>query len=254
MIRFIPLLLLVVMLWSAPLLTIYDPTDTQPTEQYLPPSSLHPAGTDHLGRDVFSRALYGGQRTLLIGISAAVVAVIGGVLLAIPAVFQNRVSDSAIEIVLDALLAFPSLILALVIMTILGRGTSSLIIATGFAQIPYFARVVLTLIRSVLIEEYVLAARSQGAGYGWILRVHVWRTIQPTFFAYAAIILSYTLINSAALSLLGLSADPSQPDWGVMLLDGRTGFRTAPWAVIAPGLALTTTIFAVQNLAASSRS
>lgn len=253
MIRFVPLLLIVIVLWSAPALTMFDPTDTEPTAQYLPPSVQHPAGTDHLGRDVFSRTLYGGQQTLLIGISAAVLAIIGGTLLAIPAVFKNRLSDAATEIVLDAVLAFPSLILALVVMTLLGRGTTSLILATGIAQVPYFARVVLTLIRSVLIEEYVVASHAQGAGYIWILRVHVWRNIQQTYFAYAAIILSYTIINSAALSLLGLSADPSQPDWGVMLLDGRTGFRNAPWTVIAPGLALTLTVLSVQHLAVSSR-
>ena len=251
--RLIPLLLTIVVLWSAPLLTSYDPTDTAPAEQYLRPSVEHPAGTDHLGRDVFSRTLYGGQRTLLIGFASATLAVVGGTLLAIPAIFQNQLLDAAIDVVLDAFLAFPALILALVVMTLLGRGSISLILATGFAQMPYFARVMMTLIRAVFIEDYILAARSQGAGSLWILRIHVWRAIQPTFFAYAAITFSYTLINSAALSLLGLSADPSQPDWGVMLLDGRTGFRTAPWAVIAPGAALTLTVLVVQNLATPNR-
>jgi len=254
MIRFIPCLMIVVVLLAAPMLTIYDPTDTEPSQQFISPSFEHPAGTDHLGRDVFSRTLYGGQHTVLVGLGAAIVAIVGGSFLAIPTIFRSRLWDAGMDIVLDALLSFPPLIIALVVMTLLGRSTVALVLATGISQIPYFSRVVVTLIRSVLVEEYVLAAEAQGAGLLRLLRVHIWLNIRQTFFAYAAIIFSYTLINSAALSLLGLSADPSQPDWGVMLLDGRTGFRNAPWTVIAPGLALTLTVFAVQRLVEPSRS
>ncbi len=253
MMRLIPLLLIVVGLFAAPLLTTYDPTDTNPSQQFLPPSLEHPAGTDHLGRDVFSRTLYGGQRTLLIGLGSAMLAVFSGTLIAVPAVVRSRSVDAVMDIVLDALLAFPPLILALVVMSLLGRGTGSLVLATGIAQIPYVTRLLIVLIRGVLVEEYVLAARAQGAGFWRVLRVHVWPNIRQVYLAYAAIVFSYTLINSAALSLLGLSADPSQADWGVMLLDGRTGFRSAPWAVIAPGLALTLTVLAVQHLTTSNR-
>lgn len=250
----LPLLVILGVLFAAPLLTPYEPTDTAPSQQFQPPSTEHPLGTDHLGRDVFSRVLYGGQRTLAIGLASASIAVTLGTLFALPVVFRSRRWDAVMDTVLDALLAFPPLILALVVMTLAGRGTLSIIVATGAAQVPYFARVIIMLVRSVLVEEYIVAAEAQGAGLWRIVHAHIRRNIQPTFTAYAAIVFSYTVINSAALSLLGLTADPSQPDWGVMLLDGRTGFRSAPWTVIAPGLALTVTVLAVQRLASANRS
>jgi ABC-type dipeptide/oligopeptide/nickel transport system permease subunit len=239
---FLLLLLLVVIV--APLFAPSDPMLTDPTNQLQPPSSEHLLGTDLLGRDVLSRTLYGGRHTLLIAALATIIAFIPGVLLGSLSVIDG--ADHLIVILINAVLAFPGLLLALLIMTLLGQGAFPLALATGITQIAPCARITRAAVISVRSLGYIDAARALGATRLRMIYVHILPNIFTTILAYAGVMFAYALLNSAALSFLGLGGEPGTPDWGVMLYEGRQAFRAAPWIAAAPGLALTLTVILVN--------
>lgn len=232
----------------APLFAPYDPMRTDTVNTLQPPNTAHWLGTDSLGRDVFSRVLYGGQRTLLIAAMATAIAVLPGVLLGLLSAF--RWLDRPISIFINAVLAFPGLLLALVIMTLLGQGVLPLALATGLAQVAPVARITRSAVLGVLGLGYVEAARSLGAGQRRVLTMHVFPNILPIMVAYTGVVFAYAILNSAALSFLGLGGEPGVPDWGVLLYEGRQAFRLAPWIAVAPGIAITLTVILVNRSAA----
>ncbi len=249
--RFLPLLLWLVFVAAAPLIAPADPMRTDPAHPLQAPDGGHLLGTDLLGRDVLSRALYGGQHTLLIAALATALALLPGVLLGLLAVASDSTFewvDRAVNVVINALLAFPGLLLALLLITLLGQGALPLALATGIPQIAPCARVTRTAVLRVRALGYVEAARSLGAGRRAILR-HILPNIAATVLAYAAVIFAYSILNSAALSFLGLGGQPGIPDWGVMLYEGRQAFRSAPWIAAAPGLGITLTVMLVNRAA-----
>jgi ABC-type dipeptide/oligopeptide/nickel transport system permease subunit len=233
----------------SPVLTDFDPLKTNTDELNQPPGGIHPLGTDLLGRDVLSRLLYGGQRSLLVTALAALVAVVPGLCLGLLAGWFGGWVDQGIMTVVNTLLAFPALLLALVCLTLLGRGAVPLALATGLAQMAGYISVVRGAVIGVREQTYVEAARSIGVGNGWILVRHILPNVQGTVLAFAGVVFSYCLLNSAGLSFLGLGGEPGIPDWGVMLAESRMAFRVAPWVSIAPGLAITVTVMAVNRLA-----
>lgn len=232
----------------APLLAPHDPMQTDASIPLLSPSLDHPLGTDYLGRDVLSRVLYGGQRTLLVASLAAMSAMLTGLLMGLAAGLAIPAIDGLLTAVINTLLAIPPLVLALVVLTLLGQGMIPLILATGLAQTAGVARVIRTIVHSVRIQGYVLAAQAQGANQWHVIRYHVLPGIRAMLLVYGVVVFSYCLFNSAALSLLGLGGEPGIPDWGVMLADGRNSFRAAPWAALAPGMAITVMIFCLNAL------
>lgn len=248
----VPLFLLLTVLalvLLAPVLSPLDPMQTETAAQLQPPSGEHLFGTDLLGRDVFSRALYGGQRTLLIAVLATAAAVVPGTLVGLVAGAKAGKLDAIIVMLLNALLAFPSLMLALVALTLLGTGILPLAIATGVAQMASYARVARSAAIAVRTMGYVEAAYGFGAT-GWhIMSDHILPNVRMTLLTYAGVVFSYSVLNSAALSFLGLGGEPGVPDWGVMLAEGRMAFRAAPWIGFVPGLAITATVWAVNRLA-----
>lgn len=246
MIRIIAVLYLVLVL-AGPLIAPYDPMRTDPVNQLQPPSRSHPLGTDFLGRDVLSRALYGGQRTLLIAALATMIALIPGVVIGLLSGFGSPWLDDLLQVLVNAMLAFPGLMLALVVITLLGSG--ALPLATGVMQIAPCARVVRAAVLEVRSRSFVHAARTLGATPWRIATFHVLPNIQPVLVAYTIVIFSLSVLNNAALSFLGLGGDPGIPDWGTMLLDGRTAFRAAPWIGLAPGLGITATVVILNQLA-----
>lgn len=250
MIRWLALILVLVVL-AAPSFAPYDPMTTAPADQLQPPSTAHPLGTDLLGRDVLSRALYGGQRTLLIALAASLIALVPGVLIGLLSVFVSPRVDTVIQAVMNAVLAFPGVILALVILTLIGAGTLSLAVATGVMQIAPTARIVRIAALQARQELYIKAAASLGATRLRLLLHHILPNIMTTTAAYAVTVFSLSVLNYAALSFLGLGGDPGVPDWGVMLADGRTAFRAAPWIGLAPGLAITLTVLLLSTVARS---
>ena len=156
--------------------------------------------------------------------------------------------DHLLAILMNALLAFPSLLFALMILTLVGGRGEGLILATGFAQIVPFARITRSAVLSVQSMGYVEAAYASGASKLYVILHSTLPNIYPTLLTYAGVTFSYCLLNSAALSFLGLGGQPGIPDWGVMLAEGRMTFRDAPWTALAPGLAVTTIIWTINGL------
>jgi ABC-type dipeptide/oligopeptide/nickel transport system permease subunit len=242
------LFLIVALTMIAPWLSPMDPMLTNTAGQLLPPNHDHLLGTDLLGRDVLSRVLYGGRQTLINASLATGIAVSAGVTLGLLA-RTGQLVDRAVVWLINALLAIPGLVLALVIITLLGRGNIPLAVAVGLSQVAPFGFVVRFAGRTIQSRVYVEAARSFGATQTWINLYHILPNIRPAILAYSGVIFSYCILNVAALSFLGLGGEPGTPDWGTMLADGRIAFRSAPWISIAPGIVISLTVWAVNTLA-----
>jgi peptide/nickel transport system permease protein len=232
----------------APVLAQHDPNRTAPSIQMESPSFEHFLGTDFLGRDVFSRLLYGGQRTLLITLLAAILAIVIGGGIGLAAGMAGEWFDAILSILINALLAIPNLLLAFVILTLLGAGGGPLIIAAGFTQIAPVARVIRVATRTVLGQPYVEAGYAIGLKRCHILIYYILPNIRNVLLSYGAITLSYCLFNNAALAYLGLGGEIGAADWGVMLAEGRNTLYDAPWVAIAPGFAITLTIWSINSL------
>lgn len=237
----------------APLFMTIDPRQTSTDDILQAPSQNHIFGTDNLGRDVFSRTIHGGQRTLFISLTATFTAIFPALLLALLTYISHPIIDELTRILLNAWFAFPSLLIALVILTLLGRGFLPIAIATGLAQLPFYWQISRGILRQEGARQYVVASKSLGASNWHIVTKHILSNARPTLTAYASITFAYCVINSAALSLLGLGGDPSIPDWGIMLASGRDAFRAAPWSAIAPGIAISITIILMNKLADTLR-
>jgi len=243
------LLSIVVLTFLAPVIAPADPMRTDAAIQLQSPGRAHWLGTDLLGRDVLSRVLYGGQRTLLIAALGTLLAIVPGTLVGLVAGIVGSKLDTVVVTVLNALMAFPGLMLGLVIVTVLGGGIFPLAMATGFAQAAPYARITRSAVIAVRSMGYVEAAEAAGANRLHITRHHILPNVQMMLLAYAGVVFSYSILNSAALSFLGLGGEPGVPEWGVMLAEGRTAFRAAPWIGFAPGVAITVTVWAVNRLA-----
>ena len=242
------LLLIVGLSLAAPGLATYDPVATDPPQQLQPPSLSHPAGTDLFGRDVWSRLLWGGRLSLGAGTLAVTLAVLPGSLLGLTAGYAGGRLDSFLMRVVDVLLAFPSLLLALTIVALFGPGLVSVALAVGLAGIPRFARLVRAGAAVVRSEPYIEAARVTGCRPGRILLRHVAPNVREIVIPLIPLEFGYALLNISALSFLGLGAQPPTPEWGAMLAEGRVLLRHAPWVSAAPGLTITLSVLAFNLL------
>jgi peptide/nickel transport system permease protein len=246
----IVLALIVGLTLAAPFLATHDPRQAA-SPAFEPPSSAHLLGTDTLGRDVFSRLLWGGRQTLLVALLATAISLLPGTLLGLIAGYLGGWPDHLLMAGMDVLLSFPSLLLALALITIGGAGVVQVAIAVGIAGLPPFARVARVAVLDVRGRLYVDAAISVGAPHRRILLRHVLPNILDTLLSFGALTLSWAVLNGAALAFLGFAGDPATPDWGSMLNEGRTAFRLAPWIALPPGIAITLTVYAVTRLADS---
>ncbi len=233
---------------SAPLLTHYDPLTMSPDQQLLPPSKDHPAGTDLFGRDVFTRILYAGRLSLGIGLLAVLIAVIPGTVMGLLAGFFGKWVDRVVGWMVDVMLSFPSILLALAIVAGLGTGAGNLVIAVGIASIPHYARLVRGQVLSVSRKPYVRAAVTVGCTNERILLRHILPNVMGSIIVLATLDVGWALLNASALSFLGLGVQPPTPEWGAMLNEGRGYLRDAPWVTVAPGLAIALTVLAVNLL------
>jgi peptide/nickel transport system permease protein len=233
---------------AAPILAPYSPIAADPINQLLLPSPAHLAGTDLFGRDVWSRLLWGGRLSLAAGILAVTLAALPGSLLGLLAGYSGGWLDALLMRLVDMLLAFPSLLLALALVAWLGPGLVSAALAVGLAGIPRFARVVRSATLGVRSELYIEAAQVVGCRPGRILLRHVAPNVGGVVIVLGSLELGYALLNIGALSFLGLGAQPPTPEWGAMLAEGRTLLRDAPWVTTAPGLAITLTVLAFNLL------
>jgi peptide/nickel transport system permease protein len=219
----------------------------------LPPGPGGLLGTDWLGRDLLQRMLLGSSWTLATAAVALAVAIGLGLPLGLTAgAFGGRIEAVLMRLV-EALLAFPSLLLAMAIVAILGPGLLSVALAVGMAAAPAYAHVARAAAADVRTQPYVEVAESLGAGRWHVLAQHVLPNAAGSLLAFAASQLGWVLINGAALHFLGLGAPLGAPDWGAMIAEGRLYLEDAPWVSGFPGLALTTTVLAANVLADRAR-
>ena len=230
----------------APFLAPAGPLAADTTRGLLPPGPGGPLGTDLLGREVLTRLLWGGRWTLGMGLLALTVAVGLGLPAGMVAGTFSGWSEAVLMRLVDALLAFPSLLLAMAVVALLGPGVGSVAVAVGLAAAPAYARVARSAALEVRAQPYVDAARALGGSEWRVLVRHVLPNAAPALVAFAATQLGWVLLNGAALNFLGLGASPGTPEWGAMLAEGRGYLRDAPWVSAFPGLALTLTVLAAN--------
>jgi peptide/nickel transport system permease protein len=242
------LAVIVLLLLVAPWVTRHDPLAMDPANQLMAPGSAHWLGTDPFGRDLWSRLLFGGRRTLLVAGAALAITVTGGLILGLVTGFYGGLLDELVMRVVDVMLSFPGLLLILVFVAMLGAGSRTLAIAVGVAGVPAFTRVVRSAVLAVRSEPYIEAAQSLGGSSARIILRHVLPNALGSIIAFATVQFGWAILNASAMSFLGLGESPSIPEWGAMLNLGRGYLRDAPWASAAPGLAITLTVLAVNVL------
>lgn len=232
----------------APVLAPYPPADMGVGSSLSPPSLAHPFGTDTLGRDILSRVLFGAQLSLSVGVVAVLIEVVFGVVLGLIAAYYGGWIDAVLMRIMDVLLAFPGILLALAIVSILGISLTNLMIAVGIGGIPSFARLIRGSALTVKENLYVTVARSIGAVDAAIIGRHILPNVVSPIIVYATLRVAFAIIATSSLSFLGLGAKPPSPEWGVMLSDGREFLRVAPWVTTFPGLAIMISVLGINLL------
>lgn len=244
---FIILTLIIFGALLAPLVLPYDP-NAQDFAFLEPPSLAHPLGTDDLGRDLFTRIIYGARISLFVGFVTVVVSLVVGVLLGLLAGFYGGVVDNIIMRYIDLQWAFPNFIIAVYLVAVFGTGLSNVMVAIFLAFLDDFARITRGVVLSVREEEFVLAARSIGASDRRIMLRHILPSTVAPVIVLATISVSYAILAEAGLSFLGLGVKPSTPTWGLILSDARSFFSRAWWLAVFPGLAIMLTVLSINFL------
>lgn len=230
---FIALILMVVFApWIAP----YNPAQTNSRLSLRPSSLSHLMGTDQLGRDIFSRVVFGARLSLLLSFAAVAISLSTGVALGLIAGFFRGILGGFIMRCMDILLAFPGLTLVLVFAAVFGPGMGNVIIAVGIAGIPTFTRVTAGSVMSTSQEDYVQAVVSLGAKPSWVIFRHILPNIAGPILILAALYLAFAIQAAAGLSFLGIGVRPPTAEWGAMVNDGRRVLMTGWWVSLFPGL------------------
>lgn len=223
-------------------LTTYDPVKMSPADRLQPPSQEHLFGTDQLGRDVLSRVMHGGRLSLPMGVAPIAVAAVLGLLLGLISGFYGGWLDLTIMRIVDIWIAFPPILLALAIVTVLGTGLTNIMIALGIAWIPYYARMVRGSVLEAKQQVYVDAARALGGRNLRILMRHVLPNVLTPILVMSSMGVANAILAGAALSFLGLGAQAPAPEWGTSLADARQFIRLGWWVGLFPGLAIAMTV------------
>ena len=223
----------------APLIAPYDPLEMHTADQLAPPSRTYPMGTDQFGRDTLSRVIYGSRISLQVGIVANVIAVTLGMIVGIQAGYYGGYTDMISMRVMDMLLAFPPLLLAMSIIGLLGqRSLTWVMVALGIVWIPIYARLIRGSVLSAKENVYVEAARVIGMKDSRIMWRHVLpNTIAPVIVVFS-LLLGVAIRSAAALSFLGMGAQPPTPEWGLMLFETKQFMRISAWVTVFPGIAI----------------
>jgi peptide/nickel transport system permease protein len=228
------LAIMAVSMLLAPWLTPYDPIAMDPENQLLAPSLAHPLGTDLFGGDVLTRVLYGARISLSVGVLAALLAAVPGLLLGLLSGYYGGALDQVVMRLTDVALAFPSLILSLGIVAILEPGLVNVTIAVGLAGMPGYVRLVRGNVLSAKEELYVEAAQAIGCSNRRIVVRHILPNISGSVLVLATMDVAWAILRATSLSFLGLGAQPPTPEWGAMIDAGRELLRRAPWVSLAP--------------------
>ena len=244
--------LLIVVAIIAPVIAPYGPEQMVAMPQ-LAPCAEYWFGTDNYGRDIFSRIIYGARVSLEVGIIAVGIGATAGYLLGLIAGYFEGIVDRVIMCVMDILFAFPSILLAIFISAVLGRGLGPTMVAIGIVNIPVFARTVRAAVISAKGLEYVSNARSVGVRTGAILVRHISPNVVAPFTVQATLALSSAILTEASMSFLGLGVQPPDPSWGSMLSESRTFMEHSPWMALFPILFIVITILLFNILGDSLR-
>jgi peptide/nickel transport system permease protein len=245
----IVLLLMILVAVFAPWLAPRDPYAPHVAFQYAPPGGEFLLGGDQLGRDVLSRLIYGARISLRVGVFSVLIGITAGTLLGIASAYVGGKIDLVIQRLVDALMAFPPIILALGLMAARGASENNVIIALVAILLPGATRVVRSQTLSIKELDYTLAARAIGAGPGRIMIRHILPNVMANFIVLSTISLGFAIIIEASLSFLGVGISPDIPTWGGMLTLGASKYvNIAPWLAIFPGIAIAVVVFSVNLL------
>ena len=244
------LIILVIIVFGtifAPIITPYDP-QSQEFDILQSPSATHLLGTDDLGRDLFTRILYGARVSLFVGVVTVSISLVLGVLMGILSGYYGGWIDTLLMRYIDLQWAFPNFIIAVYLVAVFGTGLSNVIVAVSLAFLDDFARITRGMVLTIREEEYVIAARSLGASDLHIMLRHVLPNAMAPIIVQATISVSYAILAEAGLSFLGLGVKPTTPTWGLIVSDSRTFFSRAWWLGVFPGLAIMITVLSINFL------
>jgi peptide/nickel transport system permease protein len=232
------LLIYIITAVFAPYISKFDPIAQNLSERLHPPSWKHLLGTDYAGRDIFSRIIYGTRISLTIGFVSVSLALIFGTILGVTSGYFGGWWDILIMRIIDIMLAFLTILLAIGIVAILGPKLENAMIAVGIVSIPQFARVVRATTLSIKEKDYINSAKALGVGEVRIIVRHILPNVLAPIIVQATLGIASAILEAAGLSFLGLGARPPIPEWGAMLSESRQYLRSAPWTVVFPGLAI----------------
>ncbi|MFB6290209.1 MAG: ABC transporter permease [Candidatus Bipolaricaulia bacterium] len=245
--------LIIIIFWIlisvlAPYITPYGPTDFS-TDKFAGPSLKHPFGTDRWGRDVFTRIAVGSRTAFSLAMSATLLGLVGGTALGLSAAYFGGWIEELLGRLMDILMSFPALLIAMFVLGVLGPGTINVIIVIGIAHIPRIGRVARSATLQVKNQEFVEAARVRGESDLYIMGAEILPNILDTLGVEAAIRFAYSIFLSASLGFLGLGVQPPTPDWGLMISNSRSYLQVAPWLAIFPALAIASLVLGANFLA-----
>ena len=232
----------------APWFAAADPTAQNILRASRPPSATNWFGTDQFGRDIFSRILHGGRVSLLVGISAPLLAGCVGTLVGVAAGYAGGIADRLVMRIVDLLMAFPSLLLGVLIAAAMGPGLRNVVIALSLAFVPRFIRIARASTLSVREEPYIEAARAIGQRHRRVVLRHILPNILGPIMVVASLQMATSIRLEATLSFLGLGTQPPSPSWGNIIRDGMNNMLGSPWPIIASGVAITLAVLAFNML------
>ena len=241
------LLIMLLIAILAPLIAPYDPIRVNPIARMKPPSAEHWFGTDHLGRDVFSRVIYGGQVSLLVGFSVAALSTFFGLIIGLATGFVRKL-DAIVMRIMDGLMAIPSILLAIALISLSKSSIENVIIAITIPEIPRMVRLVRSVVLTLREQVFVDAAVSLGANLWRILFVHIMPNTVAPLIVQATYVCASAIIIEAILSFLGAGTPPDIPSWGNMMAEGRTYVFIAFWLLLFPGIFLSLVVLGVNLL------
>lgn len=239
-------ILLITILASA--VAPYDPMARDIKNRFAKPSAENAFGTDQLGRDVLSRVIYGGRPILGASFTAVLCALAAGTAIGVSGGYLGGWLDTALMRLMDVMLSFPSILLAILIVATLGVGLLNVTVAIGFSMVPVFARLARSIVITLIYEEYVIAARSLGASDQHIIRKHILPNMMPPIIVQASAMLAVAIGAASALNFIGLGVEPGTPDWGMMVAEGQRLIFDAPHVPLFPGLVITITVLSVNYM------
>ncbi len=231
---------------SAPVVTTHDPYEQSLRKRMKPPSAEHWLGTDELGRDFYSRLVYGARISLFVGIVGTAVGVFCGAIVGLISGFFGGRTDTLIMRAIDIMYAFPGIVLAILIVSVLGTSLVNLIIVLAIWAVPTLSRIVRGNVLSLKEQEYVEAARALGAGRARIMFAHLLPNTLAPIIVYATLAVAGSILTTAALGFLGLGVQPPQAEWGNILSNGRQYLRKAPLLMIFPGTLIFLTVMSIN--------